>query len=131
VTYALLCAQHSRDLLRTALIETYFAPELQPALVEQGLVNLEAFHYSQALLAQARAQQAKEHPADAKHPHPAARDQGFRRAIVRAYDHRCALCGLRMLTPDGHTAVEAAHIIPWSTSYDDAPSNTGPLTRGW
>jgi putative restriction endonuclease len=128
VTYALLCAQHSRDLLRTALIETYFAPEPQPALVEQGLVNLEAFHYSQALLAQARAQQR---PTDAEHPCPAARDQGFRRAIVRAYDHRCALCGLRMLTPDGHTAVEAAHIIPWSTSYDDAPSNTGPLTRGW
>lgn len=121
--YALLCAQRSRDLLRTALIETYFAPELQPALAEQGLVNLEAFHYSQALLEQARTQQAKEHPAGAEHPRPAARDQGFRRAIVRAYDHRC------VLTPDGHTAVEAAHIVPWSTSYDDAPHNGMALCR--
>jgi putative restriction endonuclease len=46
------------------------------------------------------------------------RDQGFRRAIVRAYDHRCAICGVRILT-----AVAAAHIIPWSLSHDDDPRN--------
>jgi putative restriction endonuclease len=51
------------------------------------------------------------------------RDQGFRRAIVKAYDHRCALCGIKILTADGHTAVAAAHIIPWSLSHNDDPRN--------
>ena len=57
------------------------------------------------------------------------RDQGFRRAIVKLYDHRCALCGIRMRTPEGHTVVEAAHIIPWSESHDDLPSNGLCLCR--
>jgi hypothetical protein len=57
------------------------------------------------------------------------RDQGFRKAIVAIYDHRCALCGIRMLTPDGHTVVEAAHIKPWSESYDDRPANGLSLCR--
>ena len=51
------------------------------------------------------------------------RDQGFRKAIVQLYDHRCALCGIKMLTPEGHTVVEAAHIKPFSESHDDRPTN--------
>ena len=51
------------------------------------------------------------------------RDQGFRRAVVTAYTHRCAFCGIRMRTIDGHTAVDAAHIIPWSLSHNDDPRN--------
>lgn len=52
-----------------------------------------------------------------------ARDQGFRKAVVTAYDHRCSFCGIRMRTPDGHTAVDGAHIIPWSVSQNDLPQN--------
>ena len=51
------------------------------------------------------------------------RDQGFRKAIVRLYEHRCAICGIRILTPEGHTVVEAAHIIPWSKTHNDSPQN--------
>ena len=54
---------------------------------------------------------------------PAVRDQGFRRAVVTAYSHRCALCGIRVRTLDGHTAVTAAHIVPWSETHDDRPAN--------
>jgi putative restriction endonuclease len=50
---------------------------------------------------------------------PAARDQGFRRIVVKAYDHRCALCGVRIITPEQHTVVDAAHIVPWSRSQND------------
>ena len=58
-----------------------------------------------------------------------ARNQGFRKAIVQLYDHRCALCGIRILTPEGHTIVEAAHIRPWSESRDDLPTNGLALCR--
>lgn len=33
------------------------------------------------------------------------------------------MSGIRILTPDGHTAVNAAHIVPWSVSHNDDPSN--------
>lgn len=34
-----------------------------------------------------------------------------------------------MLRPDGHTIVEAAHIIPWKESFDDHPTNGLALCR--
>jgi putative restriction endonuclease len=127
--YALFCIEESRNLLRAVLIETYFAPEIQPALVEQGTVNVEAFRYSQTLLEQARTRQVKEGLVDEEGYRLAARDQGFRRAVVIAYDHRCALCGIRMLTSDGHTVVDAAHLVPWSISHNDDPRNGMALCR--
>jgi putative restriction endonuclease len=52
--YDLLCLEPSRDVLRDALIKTYFAPEAQTALLNQGVVNREAYQYSEALLVQAK-----------------------------------------------------------------------------
>lgn len=118
--FDLLCVAGSRDLLRTTLIETYFAPELQKVLVDQGEINVQAFIYSQQLLQQAKADKKIKEVDENEKPY---RDQGFRRAIVKAYDHRCAICGVRILTADGHTAVAAAHIIPWSQSHNDDPRN--------
>ena len=120
--YQLLQTAEGREALRTILIKTYFAPECQPTLMEQGTINLEAFHYGQRLIEQAR-KQAKETAGEQAAYQPAVRDQGFRRAVVRIYEHRCAFCGVRMLTADGRTAVDAAHIIPWSLSHDDDPHN--------
>ena len=51
------------------------------------------------------------------------RDQGFRKAIIRIYEHRCAFCGVRLITVDGHSVVEAAHIIPWNISHNDDVRN--------
>jgi len=43
---------------------------------------------------------------------------------------RTGVCkSARMRTPDGHTAVEAAHIVPWSESHDDLPTNGLCLCR--
>lgn len=119
--YALLCVEKSRNILRAVLIESYFAPEIQPKLIEQGSINFEAFQYSQFLLEQAKKHQIKE--GKIEEYYTPARDQGFRRAVVIAYNHRCALCGIRVLTPDGHTAVVGAHIIPWSETHNDDPRN--------
>ncbi len=119
----LLGVEESRNLLRTVLIEKYFAPELHAVLIEQGLVNIEAFQYSQRLLEEARKEGRVREVAGQDEYRPAARDQGFRRAVVTAYNHRCAFCGVRVLTADGHTAVDAAHIVPWSLTRDDRPQN--------
>ncbi|OGO35381.1 MAG: hypothetical protein A2W35_01195 [Chloroflexi bacterium RBG_16_57_11] len=84
--------------------------------------DLRTFIYSQHLIEQAR-KQVKETPGGADAYQLTVRDQGFRRAVVRIYNHRWAFCGVRMLTADGRTAVDTAHIIPWSISHDDDPHN--------
>ncbi len=127
--YDLIRVGSLRNQLRAVLIDTYFAPEVQPRLVEQGMTNLEAFRYSQDLLATALLQPVRETTDLAARYRPNARDQGFRRVVVTAYDHRCALCGIRLLTDDGHTAVDAAHIVPWSRSHNDDPRNGMALCR--
>jgi putative restriction endonuclease len=117
--FALLHREKEREILRAALIAAHFGEEVRPVLIEQGAVNAEAFAYSVRLFEKAHGK-TKEDQEEYK---PAVRDQGFRRAIVNAYDHRCALCGIRMVTPDGHTVVDAAHIVPWSESHNDNITN--------
>ena len=126
--YGLLQDGEARDVLRTVLIETYFAAEVHPVLRTQGDMHLQSFLYSQKLIEKAH-QQVKESPAPGEDYQAAVRDQGFRRAVVRIYDHRCAFCGLRLLTSDGRTVVDAAHIVPWSTSHDDDLHNGMALCR--
>lgn len=126
--FPLLLMPPLRERLRAVLIDTYFAPEVRPLLLEQGEVNYRAYEYGKNLLAGSKS----EEPIPAYENAPLCRqvrDQGFRKAIVKLYEHRCALCGIRMLTPDGHTVVEAAHIVPWSESKNDKPTNGMALCR--
>lgn len=126
--YRLLQTKECRHRLRRTLIETYFAPEAWSSLIEQGTVNREAFLYSKELLERPEDQSVKETLTEETYRH-AVRDQGFRRAVVLAYEHRCALCGIRVRTLDGHTVVAAAHIRTWSKTYDDRPANGLALCR--
>ena len=123
--FQLLCDPEARERLRMVLIETYFAPEVRWVLLEQGQVNYEACEYSRRLIADPDAGYREE----SEEKRGPVRAQGFRKAIVALYRHRCALCGIRMLTPEGHTVVEAAHIVPWSKSHDDRPANGLALCR--
>ncbi|MBA2625739.1 MAG: HNH endonuclease [Acidimicrobiia bacterium] len=127
--YDLIKIRENRNRLRYVLIETYFSPETRRLLVEQSAVNREAFIYSEELLKRPKDQTVEETLTRAEMYRPAVRDQGFRRAVVTAYSHRCALCGIRVRTLDGHTAVAAAHIRPWSETYDDRPANGMSLCR--
>lgn len=115
----------TRTELRALLLRTYFSPAAQERLLEQSTVNVESFEYSLRLLNQ---REVADMPEQGEYSR-AARNQGFRRAIVTAYDYRCAMCGIRVVTFDGHVAVDAAHIRPWSQWHDDNPSNGLALCR--
>jgi putative restriction endonuclease len=124
--YAILQDEKCRNALQSVLIQTYFSQEYQSALISQGVINQQSFKYSQQLIDQAR-KELQETADDVYQP--IVRDQGFRRAVVRIYDRRCALCGLRMLTIDGHSVVDAAHIVPWTITHNDDPHNGMALCR--
>ena len=127
--FDLLCEEEARSVLRASLIEEHFTPQVKESLLEQGTLNVESFEYSRKLLERARHEQRVEEPYSDVDVSEPVRDQGFRRAIVEAYNHRCAVSGIRILTSDYHTAVEAAHIVPWSISHNDDPRNGLALSK--
>jgi predicted restriction endonuclease len=48
------------------------------------------------------------------------RTRGFRQAVIEAYDYKCALCGMKIYSPDTLSwEVEAAHIVPHSSMGKD------------
>ncbi|KJS03538.1 MAG: hypothetical protein VR65_00815 [Desulfobulbaceae bacterium BRH_c16a] len=123
--FPLLQMPSSREKLRTVLIDTYFAAEIRPTIREYSILNCQSTLYSTSLLTTQELL-----PAFGLTNNPSAhvdlarvRDQGFRKAVVKLYDHRCSLCGIKMLTPEGHTIVDAAHIKPWSLCHNDHPTN--------
>lgn len=56
------------------------------------------------------------------------RDRVFRRVVLRAYDARCAITGLRLINGGGRAEVEAAHIRPVEASGPDIVTNGLALT---
>ncbi|CAI2934635.1 HNH endonuclease [Aminobacter niigataensis] len=51
------------------------------------------------------------------------RDRVFRKIVLRAYDERCAVTGLKLINGGGRAEVEAAHIRPVEASGPDVVSN--------
>ncbi len=51
------------------------------------------------------------------------RDRVFRRIVLRAYDERCAVTGLKLINGGGRAEVEAAHIQPVEADGPDIVSN--------
>jgi putative restriction endonuclease len=53
------------------------------------------------------------------------RDPAFRRKIIEVYDHQCAACGLRIRLPQAKdiSFIDAAHLVPFSDSHNDHPTN--------
>jgi putative restriction endonuclease len=51
------------------------------------------------------------------------RDRIFRRIVLRAYDERCAVTGLKLINGSGRAEVEAAHIRPVEAHGPDIVSN--------
>lgn len=51
------------------------------------------------------------------------RDRVFRQVVLRAYDERCAITGLKLINGRGRAEVEAAHIRPVQAHGPDVVSN--------
>jgi putative restriction endonuclease len=117
-----------RNALRESLLRSCFSDEARAALEEQAGINAEAYSYSLELEHNAHLPLVQE-IMEADSYKPAVRDQGFRRIVVSTYDHRCALCGVRIITPEQYTVVDAAHIIPWSRSKNDDIRNGMALCK--
>ena len=126
--FLLMKTESGRESLREALLQSCFSEMAQLLLREQSVINREASEYSRILEEKSHLPLVKEILEAGKYL-PAARAQAFRRTVVKAYDHRCALCGVRIITPEQHTAVDAAHIVPWSKTQNDDIRNGMALCK--
>jgi putative restriction endonuclease len=129
--FPLLGIGYSRKKLREALISTYFAPNTHPALLDVALINHGAAIYSKELLSGMPTPSIK--TGRGEEINERISSLGFNSAIVELYDHRCAICGIKLMTPEGHSAVNGIHIVPWQISKNDHPSNGLALCKicGW
>jgi hypothetical protein len=60
----------------------------------------------------------------------ALRNRGFRQAVVEAYNYKCAVCGMKICSPDAmQWEIEAAHIVPHSAKGKDDILNGIALCR--
>jgi len=108
---ALVAAPTSRAGLRDAIISRYF-PKARTTL-DAAVVGSE--HRETSALAVSE---------DLADDELAGRSAGFRRRIVELYDYQCVACGLRIWIPDhGLSFVDAAHLIPFSQTRSDHPTN--------
>lgn len=121
--FAFLTQEEHREALREVLIETYFAPEVRPKLFKVSTIARESFAYSRELLKRMRTPFAVTAPMRRQRFQSESRSFAFRRLVVQAYNQTCAVCQVRVVSPEGYTAVAAAHIVPWSMSHNDDPRN--------
>ncbi len=58
------------------------------------------------------------------------RNRGFRQAVIESYDFKCAVCGMKIYSPNTlQWEVEAAHIVPHSSNGKDDILNGLALCR--
>ena len=115
--FTILKVPEYREVLRQIIIDRYF-PELRER-IDDLTIGAEAAEYSESLI------QGIEHPFSpygdiASIPvETPVRSAGFRRAIMQIYDYMCAVCELNIRASTGESVTDAAHIIPFSVSYND------------
>ena len=117
--FLLLTNQQSREIIRQTLVDKYFPNaklEINGLLAEEQQVG----EYRQLLLQEVVdhpfSYQVVPEPVEEENPN---RSTAFRKEIMRLYNYSCAVCRLRIVTIDGESATDAAHIIPFHISHSD------------
>jgi putative restriction endonuclease len=121
--FTLLKDDTGRDTLRRVLLDEYFDKESQQKINEISNYTELLNDYSKELLGKVaepfEKYHAKSHEITHSYRWIQNRDKPFSRLIRKAYNYQCAVCQSGILTDDGLSLVEGAHIIPWSKSYND------------
>jgi len=119
--FVFLTEAEGRTVIRQTIIRTYFPDCTQEieSLIAEGF---EIGEYGQLLIRQVDVPFSVQisEPIEAETP---VRSGGFRREIMRIYNYTCVVCRLRILTLDGESVTEAAHIVPFHISHNDDVRN--------
>lgn len=113
-----LIQSHEREIIRQAIIDKYFR-DCRQAIESVIREEQQIGEHRQLLIQFAEhpfSYQVGSEPVEERNP---IRGTAFRREIMRWYNYTCAVCRLRVVTEDGKSITDAAHIIPFHISYKD------------
>ena len=108
----------NREIIRQTLIHVYlldFKQKIESLIAEGQQIG----EYEQLLIREVERSFSFQQPTVPISEETPIRKAGFRKAIMRLYKYTCAVCRLHIVTMDGESATEAAHIIPFRISKND------------
>ena len=116
--FVLFTDANNREIIRQTLIYVYFL-DLKEKI--EGLIaeRQQITEYGQLLISKVEHPFSPQEPTTPIPEEEPIRSAGFRQTIMGLYDYTCAVCRLRIVTMDGESATDAAHIIPFRTSKND------------
>ena len=109
------------EAIRQTIIDTYF-PNLRQK-IEDLTIEEDAEKYSESLIKSAEDPFLPFSDIESIQVETPTRSSGFRRAIMKIYDYKCAVCELNTRAANGESITDAAHIIPFHVSYNDHVKN--------
>ena len=135
--FVLLVMPEYRDLLRQTLISTYFSNirhEIERVIEEHRNLRREQIAediegYSEQLIQDTQHPFSMQRDVASIQVETPLRSAGFRRAIMCIYEYTCAICELNIQAATGASITDAAHIVPFSVSYNDDVRNGMSLCR--
>ena len=120
--FVLLTDAGNREIIRQTLINVYlldFKGGIENLIVEGQQIT----EYRQLLINEVEHPFSSQKPTAPTPEEEPIRSIGFRQVIMGLYDYTCAVCRLCIITTDGESATEAAHIIPFRISQNDDVRN--------
>jgi len=117
--FQLLSSDKNRTLFRRVIINEYFDTEERKRLLQAINLSRAAMKYEHLLIAEASEPYTGKKPKEKTRFKEKVREAGFRHAITSIYNYTCSVCNMRILTLEGASVVDAAHIIPFSVSSND------------
>ncbi|MYH81310.1 hypothetical protein F4141_11485 [Candidatus Poribacteria bacterium] len=109
--YLLLTNAETRDIIQQTIIETYlldFKEAIYSLISEEKQIS----EYSQKILQHVDHDFSIDKPFVPFNAKKSTRTSGFRKAIMQVYTYTCVICEIQILTLDGASLTEAAHIVP-------------------
>lgn len=120
--FALLTDVDNREIIRQTLIHVYlldFKGRIEDLIAEGQQIT----EYRELLISEVEYPFSPQKPIAPTPEEEPIRSAGFRQAIMGLYDYTCVVCRLRIVTMEGESATEAAHIIPFRISKNDDVRN--------
>ena len=135
--FLLLAIPHYRAILRQTLISSYFSEmrdAIERVIAEHRGISCEhiAAHieaYSQQLIQDTQHPFLLQRDVASVQTETPVRRAGFRQAVMQIYNYTCAVCALNIRASSGESVTDAAHIIPFSVSYNDDIRNGMSLCK--
>ena len=119
--FVLLTDASNREIIRQTLIYVYLI-EFKGGIEDLIAEGQQITEYEQ-LISEVEQPFSHQEPTVPTPKEEPIRSAGFRQAIMGLYNYTCAVCRLRIVTMDGESATDAAHIIPFRISKNDDVRN--------